>query len=83
MTQSINVYSDLTDSEKKSLLHKLYIGDKLSFASIAKKYNTYANRIRRDAVKLGNQKRKRMPWKQDLIVIQQKAKKDQKKPSSK
>jgi very-short-patch-repair endonuclease len=53
MTQSINVYSDLTDSEKKNLLYKLYIGDKLSFASIAKKYNTYANRIRRDAVKLG------------------------------
>lgn len=48
-----NVYSDLKDSEKKDLLNRLYINNKLSFASIAKQYNTYANKIRRDAVKLG------------------------------
>lgn len=45
-------YSDLSDSEKQKLLENLYIKDKKSFQQIADQYGTYANKIRRDAVKL-------------------------------
>lgn len=44
-------YSDLNDKEKKDLLNKEYVKNKNSFAMIAKKYSTYSNQIRRDAIK--------------------------------
>lgn len=44
-------YSKLTDSEKKNLIQKLYTREKKSFQQIAELSNTYANRIRRDAIK--------------------------------
>lgn len=39
----------MSKAEKKSVLEELYIKQKLSFADIANKFNTYANKIRRDA----------------------------------
>lgn len=44
-------YSDLTESKKIELLKKSYVKDKNSFADIASDYNTYANKLRRDAKK--------------------------------
>jgi very-short-patch-repair endonuclease len=51
MKKSPSSYNQLTDVEKKQILSELYIDQKLSFGSIASKYNTYANKIRRDAVR--------------------------------
>jgi very-short-patch-repair endonuclease len=53
MSSSVNSYNNLSDIDKKKLLEKLYIINKLSFASIAEKYNTYSNKLRRDATKFG------------------------------
>ena len=50
MTQSADSYSKLDNKQKKEILEKLYIKEKLSFADIANKHNTYANKIRRDAI---------------------------------
>lgn len=47
------IYSNLTDEQKKDILIKDYIENKLSFYDIADKYSTYANKIRRDAKKFG------------------------------
>jgi len=44
-------YSELNDIEKKQLLKNLYIQQKKSFADIANEFSTYANKIRRDAIK--------------------------------
>lgn len=41
----------MNDKEKASLISKMYINEKRSFADIAVEFNTYANRIRRDAIK--------------------------------
>ena len=46
------LYDTLCDQEKMDLLTRLYINEKQSFADIADSYNTYANKIRRDAKKL-------------------------------
>lgn len=53
MKNSIESYNSLKESDKKILLQKLYLQEKLSFASIAEQYNTYANKLRRDAIKFG------------------------------
>ena len=53
MKHSQNIYTELSDAQKKSILIDLYINEKLSFATIATKFQTYANKIRRDAVKFG------------------------------
>ena len=45
-------YNKLSDSEKKSFLKQHYEVDKKSFADIAAFAGTYANKIRRDAIKL-------------------------------
>jgi very-short-patch-repair endonuclease len=44
-------YEDFNDSQKKEMLKKEYENNLLSFGEIAKKYNTYSNRVRRDAIK--------------------------------
>lgn len=44
-------YDKLNDSDKKKIIEKLYISENKSFGDIAKEYNTYSNKIRRDAVK--------------------------------
>lgn len=49
MTNFHKSYNVLTDQEKQKIIHKLYHQDKMSFADIAKEYDTYANRVRRDA----------------------------------
>ena len=53
MTNSANLYDKLTDTDKKKLLEKLYINNKLSFGTIAKDFHTYSNKLRRDAIKFG------------------------------
>lgn len=46
-------YDNLNDQEKINLLKNEYEVSNNSFSVIAKKYSTYANKIRRDAIKLG------------------------------
>lgn len=45
------IYNNLNDNQKKQLLHKEYEINKKSFSDIAKEFGTYANKIRRDAIK--------------------------------
>lgn len=45
------MYKQMSDAEKQKLIQDLYVDNKLSFADIAKKYGTYPNQIRRDALK--------------------------------
>jgi very-short-patch-repair endonuclease len=44
-------YDRLSEIDKKQIIEKLYTIENQSFADIAKKYNTYSNKIRRDAIK--------------------------------
>jgi very-short-patch-repair endonuclease len=44
-------YADMDDSSKKQFIYNLYISKNMSFQDIANKINTYANKIRRDAIK--------------------------------
>jgi len=48
---SYNNYSNYSDYDKKQLIEKMYVKEKLSFSSIAEQLNTYANKVRRDALK--------------------------------
>lgn len=50
MKRSETSYDSLSDSQKKRILTDLYIDQKKSFADIAAVYDTYPNKIRRDAV---------------------------------
>ena len=45
------MYDKLSDIEKQNLIYKEYISNKKSFQIIAKEYDTYANKVRRDAKK--------------------------------
>jgi very-short-patch-repair endonuclease len=47
----------LTDKERLVKYTELYNDQKLSWATIAKKFNTYSNKVRRDAEKLGMESR--------------------------
>jgi len=51
MKASKTSYNNLTDAKKIELLKDLYVKNKNSFADIASTYNTYANKLRRDAKK--------------------------------
>jgi very-short-patch-repair endonuclease len=44
-------YDKLNDNDKKNILHKLYEKENKSFKSIADELGTYANKVRRDAIK--------------------------------
>ena len=50
MKPSNNSYNNLSKIDKQKLIKDLYLKQKKSFADIAELYNTYANKIRRDAV---------------------------------
>jgi very-short-patch-repair endonuclease len=52
MKKSKSSYDLLSDNDKLKILTDLYITKKQSFADIASQYDTYANKIRRDAKKL-------------------------------
>lgn len=45
------LYDKLNESDKKNLIRKEYEQDKKSFKDIADTYGTYANKVRRDAIK--------------------------------
>lgn len=45
------IYENLSSEEKQSLIDRLYTVEKKSFQQIADEYDTYANKIRRDAKK--------------------------------
>lgn len=45
------MYQQMNDRSKQKLIQDLYVNKKMSFAEIAQKYGTYANKIRRDAIK--------------------------------
>ena len=51
MKISSQFYDHMSEQDKKQLISQLYTDQKLSFADIGAKYNTYANKIRRDAKK--------------------------------
>jgi len=44
-------YNSLKDTEKQKIIEQLYVIKKQSFQQIAEQYNTYANKVRRDAKK--------------------------------
>lgn len=44
-------YEKMNDAEKQDLINKKYIAEKKSFIDIAEEYDTYPNKIRRDAKK--------------------------------
>jgi len=44
-------YSDMSDSQKTKILKKMYETENKSFQDIASELGTYANKIRRDAIK--------------------------------
>jgi len=44
-------YNKLTDDEKHNVIKKLYVKEKKSFSQIADQLGTYANKVRRDAIK--------------------------------
>lgn len=48
---SKNDYNNLSDNQKKQLIKQMYEVDNKSFKDIADILNTYANKIRRDAIK--------------------------------
>ena len=50
MKPSNNLYSSLSSAEKQKIIKDLYLKKNKSFADIAELYNTYANKVRRDAV---------------------------------
>lgn len=52
MNRSTLSYSSLSKQEKTAILEDLYLSQKKSFADIAIMYNTYPNKIRRDAIAL-------------------------------
>ena len=52
MKNSQRSYSDLSKAEKELIINDLYTNQGKSFADIAELYDTYANRIRRDAKSL-------------------------------
>lgn len=45
-------YNDMPENQKKQILQEEYEKKKRSFGDIAALYNTYANKVRRDAIKL-------------------------------
>jgi very-short-patch-repair endonuclease len=47
----MKTYDSMSSTEKKNILIEEYINNSISFAEIAKDYNTYANKLRRDAIK--------------------------------
>lgn len=47
----MNDYNCMTDLQKKNIIIKLYENDKKSFKDIADLLGTYANKVRRDAIK--------------------------------
>jgi very-short-patch-repair endonuclease len=51
MKISSNTYDHLNDAEKQHVINDLYCDKKQSFQDIAQQYNTYANKVRRDAKK--------------------------------
>lgn len=51
--KSYGNYEHYSDRNKKEMIEKFYIEEKKSFADIAKILGTYANKIRRDAIKFG------------------------------
>jgi very-short-patch-repair endonuclease len=51
MKTSKTSYSQLNDIEKEKILQDLYVKQNKSFADIALEYDTYPNRVRRDAKK--------------------------------
>lgn len=51
MKRSVTTYDSLSDKDRLVLLKDLYSKQKLSFQDIAEKYDTYPNKIRRDAKK--------------------------------
>lgn len=46
-------YTKLSDDKKKELLNTEYVKHNQSFATIADKFGTYANKLRRDAIRFG------------------------------
>lgn len=48
---SYKKYHNYSDEDKKAIIEKLYLVDKMSFADISQLLATYSNKIRRDAIR--------------------------------
>jgi very-short-patch-repair endonuclease len=53
----MNDFFKLNDEQRKAVYEELYVKKSMSWYEIAEKLNTYANKVRRDAVKLGIESR--------------------------
>lgn len=49
------MYQQMNDFEKQKTIKDMYVDKKMSFADIAKKYGTYPNKVRRDAIRFNFQ----------------------------
>lgn len=65
-------YDKLSDAEKEQVLQDLYVDQEQSFGDIAEQYNTYANKLRRDAKRFKIQVRNRSEA-QKLVLSKGKA----------
>lgn len=61
-------YNSLTDDKKKSLLKLHYEDRRKSFGDIAKEFGTYANKIRRDAIKFNIEIRDKSEAQKNALV---------------
>jgi very-short-patch-repair endonuclease len=53
----MNDFFKLNDDQRKAIYEELYVKKSMSWYEIAEKLNTYANKVRRDATKLGIESR--------------------------
>lgn len=53
MTQSKILYNELSEIDRKDIINKYYVKQQKSFDEISELYNTYPNKLRRDAKKFG------------------------------
>lgn len=62
-------YNDLSDSAKKDFIHKEYEINKKSFGDIANESGTYANKVRRDAIKFKINIRSKSEAQQNVLKL--------------
>lgn len=62
------MYQQMSEIDRRKIIQKLYVIDKLSFADIAQKYDTYPNKIRRDAIKFNIQIRDKSEAQKNALI---------------
>lgn len=62
------MYQQMNDINKRKLLYQLYVEEKKSFGEIAEQYNTYSNKIRRDAIRFNIPIRNRSEAQKNVLI---------------